>query len=713
MAIHLHEMKGCGPTPLAQYLKAWGILRLLAEQGDPGARGWWKGEIFVLASNLKHEELERFFLEEYAPTPLAAPWSGGSGFFPKDNKRGINAVKGSTVDRFRAYRDSIEQCERLLSEMGITQKLEGKDKKKSELISRCFEEWRGSMRAWLNSAIVMTGEGEPKYPALWGTGGNDGHLDFTNNAMQRLEEMFDMKTGKSKEGIPELLRLSLWSTPSRSMENLPIGQFNPGSAGGANSTTGDSTASSANPWDFLLMLEGAVAYRCQAHKRLDAQGGSMAAAPFVIHAQGAGYQSAGIDKGRGEQWMPLWNRPSTLKELTAMLGEGRLKIGRQTAQQPVDAARAIARLGTARGIDSFVRFSYLERNGQANLAVPLGRLMVRSRPMARLLDDCTGWMNRLQMEARAKNAPNSLKLAECRFSNAVLAVLTHDAAPGDWQSVLLEAVSAESLLLRNKDAVKEGWAAMPPLRPEWVQAVDDGTAEFRLAMALGNAGEWTKEGWDSIRWHWIEHNLEHQRAVYSGRDAIKDFCAVVERRSIESGMGRYEDTHRLPLQSHFHSRVNALLMDLGRFLSGHVDMQKISALGRALMAIKWQEFDYNKHKPQSIAKSDDYLFPDEAWMAIRLAALPWKLDSSMDIRCESAMLRRLVGGDAAGAAEIAIRRLRSNGIGVPFQAVSTDAQTARLWAAALVFPISKKTVRWAAGVLDPNIENSFNKENVK
>ncbi len=39
MTLHLHQLKGCSPAPLANYLKALGILRLVAEHPDPTARG--------------------------------------------------------------------------------------------------------------------------------------------------------------------------------------------------------------------------------------------------------------------------------------------------------------------------------------------------------------------------------------------------------------------------------------------------------------------------------------------------------------------------------------------------------------------------------------------------------------------------------------------------------------------------------------------------
>ena len=78
--------------------------------------------------------------------------------------------------------------------------------------------------------------------------------------------------------------------------------------------------------------------------------------------------------------MPLWSRPAMISEVSDMFAEARIQIDRQTANRPVDAARAISRLGVVRGINAFTRYGYLERNGQSTLAVPLGRIKVRQHP---------------------------------------------------------------------------------------------------------------------------------------------------------------------------------------------------------------------------------------------------------------------------------------------------------------------------------------------
>ena len=105
------ELSGCTPEPLMAYLKALGILRLVSEQKDPDARGWWKNDVFCVRSTLDRNALVTFFLEEYKPTPLAAPWNAGSGFYLKwdekkntfkkrDATEAVSKVESSTADRF-------------------------------------------------------------------------------------------------------------------------------------------------------------------------------------------------------------------------------------------------------------------------------------------------------------------------------------------------------------------------------------------------------------------------------------------------------------------------------------------------------------------------------------------------------------------------------------------------------------------------------------
>jgi CRISPR-associated protein Csx17 len=78
--MHSLILNGCAPVPIAHYLKALGILRLVWEQCDAKALGRWNGTAFELISRLDFEGLLRFLLDDYRPTPIVVPWSG-SDFF--------------------------------------------------------------------------------------------------------------------------------------------------------------------------------------------------------------------------------------------------------------------------------------------------------------------------------------------------------------------------------------------------------------------------------------------------------------------------------------------------------------------------------------------------------------------------------------------------------------------------------------------------------
>jgi CRISPR-associated protein Csx17 len=799
----LHILNGCSPAPLANYLKALGVLRLVGEQADAQARGWWEGERFRLLSKLSKEELEAFFLEKYEPTPLLSPWNKGCGFF-KPNDPGLCPIEHSTAPRFQRFRGGISEARRLLDEIGQAdaairaikartkttskgfqsedqrrllesdptyqsslQQLREQLKKsdiepgeqaklnsdietmelltcnaskpptrteaevlkasagykrllasadrrfkalKTTLIPDCRRIWRGPHAEWLSAAVVLDESGNPEWPSLLGTGGNDGNLDFTNNFMQQLGSLFNLKSesGQPNETAEGLLRDALWSAPANHLESAAIGQYQPGSAGGANSSTGFDGGNLVNSWDFVLMMEGAVLFTSRATRRLDPNAFSRASAPFTVRPHAAGFATSGAEKAqRGEQWMPLWRQPAMLSDLAAMLGEARVQLDRQPANRPVDMARAISRLGVARGIEAFVRYGYLERNGQSTLAVPLGRVHVHHHPRAYLIDDLATWMDRVQPRSRDKNAPSRLIHAERRLADAVFAALTHDHTPDRWQTILLAAAEIEALQAAGT-GIDAG--VLYGLKPEWVEAVDDDSPEFRLALALGSAAAsyFKNKPSDPVRHHFLplepgarrfktadKKLVNDPRVVVSGRDPLRDLAAIVERRLIEAvqkGQRRSRLVAAAGCGAHFD--------DLSRFLSGAVDLDRLFGLARAFMAVQWNQWS-SKHLPRPPAPTET---PEECWLAVRLCCLPWPLTGERDIPADERIVRLLLSGDAVRTIEIARQRLRSVGIRPPMYAGVTDAFSARLWAAALAFPIHRGTAQDAAAILVPSMK---------
>ena len=209
--------------------------------------------------------------------------------------------------------------------------------------------------------MVLDEGGKSEWPSLLGTGGNDGRLDFTNNFMLHIGALFDLtsESGKPKVNTRALLENCLWASNTNKLVRGAIGQYQPGNAGGANSSTVVGNGMRINGWDFVLMMEGTIILRSYATRRLGSDAPGNASAPFAVRPHAMGFASAGSEESqRGEQWMPLWKGPATLKEVATIFGEARVQLRRRTANEPVDVARAIGRLGVARGIDAFVRYGY-------------------------------------------------------------------------------------------------------------------------------------------------------------------------------------------------------------------------------------------------------------------------------------------------------------------------------------------------------------------
>ncbi|MCF8037628.1 MAG: type I-U CRISPR-associated protein Csx17, partial [Desulfobacteraceae bacterium] len=413
------HLTGCSPTPLASYLKALGIFRLVAEQMSRQTAGFWQEKHFYLQTILSKDELIDFFLMKYEPTPILAPWNGGSGFFPKDNKKGIDPMGSAEADRFRNIRDSIKWAAKLLNTLEITERPDNKEKK--YFLQKIRSSAPDEYLQWLDAAISLSAE-DIFFPPLLGTGGNDGRLDFTNNFLQRLTEIFDVHSGSPRPEARQWILNALFGESTPSLSNKPIGQFSPGNLGGPNSTTGFSSDSLMNPWDFVLMLEGCILFASAITRKNDSTGKGRLSYPFTVRLTGGGSGGVAMEdeqKTRGEIWLPLWKNPAYLEEIRQLFSEGRATVGRKPARDGLDFAMAIAQLGIDRGIHAFERYSFLERNGLAYIASPIGKHLVCPNPNINLTADLNknGFLDRTRAAARGKEASNGMIQAVEKLEN--------------------------------------------------------------------------------------------------------------------------------------------------------------------------------------------------------------------------------------------------------------------------------------------------------
>ncbi len=634
------ELGGCTCEPLMNYLKALGVLRLISEQGDTNARAAWREGTFVLWSKFDCQCAMQFFLEEYRPTPIVSPWLAGSGFYQKlkvDAEVGedvksrkaveyIHAIGTSTNERLAAYREQILSTKRALARIAkrfdppaelrdksdaekkeirdtyLFFKLDGKmmcvgKAEKDELVAGVRSQILGkqSLR-WLDTALVLlTGRKKSRQEApLLGTGGNDGNSDFSAMFAQCLPEILPLQT---EQPVPhnsrELLAAALFGTPVSGLRGISIGQFDPGRAGGANAAQGMEGPPLLNPWDYVFMIEGSLFLGGAVTRRLESSQSS-AVFPFVVEGSPVGYGSAGEGKSRGELWLPLWPRFGSKREIEYFLAEGRVQIGRQRATTGLAFGRAIASLGVDRGIESFVRYEFQERQGKKYLATPLGRFRVQAQQNVDLLRQVDGWLMSYRSLARGENAPARFGAAQRRIEYAIFEFCRHGGA-NRFAEIVAALGNAERELAvlagRAKSSDKKANRMVPlgPISPRWIEASFDGTPEFDLALSL--AGLHDRENKIApLRanvepvelkgsWQWSE---ESRSVVWNRADVAANLTAVLARRLQDGDSKGSEDVPIAP-------RRTAALSNIASFLARDVDDRRISDLLWGFLALDHSE----------------------------------------------------------------------------------------------------------------------------
>lgn len=702
------RLGGCSPQPLGAYLKALGLFRITAEQYDRSAEGYWSGNDFFIRSRLNEAELVRFFAEDYRPTPIMAPWNGGSGFYPKDNKAALDWIRKSRGDRLAPYREAISVADRIMAAWASKP---SKDEKE-DLLQACRANLPDQTVDWLDAAFVL-GTDAPKYPPLLGTGGNDGRLEFTNNFMQRLMDVID-PDGRPAVASTAWLASSLFGEVRPGLlRGQPIGQFNPAGAGGANSASGFEGDSLVNPWDFILMIEGSLLFASGVVRRGETNLSGELSYPFSVNPSGVGYGTASKEDertARAELWVPLWSVPARYEELRSLFSEGRSNVERRKARDGTDFARAIATLGVDRGIDSFQRFGFMERNGRAYFAVPLGRYMVRRNPQADLLASIDGWLTYFRQKASEKNGvPSSIRRALGDLDRAILQLCTEE-SPRSVQSMFIALGRCERALNTSSKWTKEKRIApIPPLRPDWFAKGYDGSSEYRIAASIALiSGSFVRDGaairapirsmvepitfirraqGTSVSWA-----QEERAPILEGRaDGL--FNELMNRRikeHLKEGAKEYSDR----------SPVTASLRDVNAFLRGGLDEELMVELFWGLVLL--DPFATYRQE-ESDASEDEY--SGSAFALLKLCHAPDPMgamrnkdpqDERDDRTCVPLVpeiQRKAASGNMNAATQLAIRRLRGSGRAPKVKDISLSAEQSMRVAAALLIPLDLKSIR--------------------
>lgn len=532
------RLAGCGSRPLAGYLKALGVLRVVARQVDPEARGRWRDATFELRSKLELEALIEFLTSTYRPAPAISPWNGGSGFYRKGNTTAFAArerIESSDDRRLADVRVAISSAWATMTRLKIDQKPDG------ELKARLIRDLRASLPdlalEWLDAATVLVDGRVQPLPVL-GTGGNDGRYDFSSNFLQALDLVLCGSLGV--DAVERLLRAAL-SGQGAPLRSLALGHFmRDASPTGAPTGEPDSLG---NPWDLVLAIEGSVLLAASATRRHAAQSSRQLVSPFTVHLSETGFSSSSTgESGRGELWLPLWPGWASLREIEVLVRESRAQVGRRFVRSGLDFARAAGSLGVARGLSHFERYAIVERAGQSSLAVPVGRIAVRDHPAAAAIRMLDPWLDYILRFGRSRECPRAARTALKVLEGEVFAL----AGRGDSQSaerVIVALGEVEQALARSARRAED--AGLRPLRgiaaAPWLAAADDGSPEFLVATCLASLRDRSQRELPTLRdqWHGTRHDGRSfdadLTARVGGSDTVSRLAAIHARREIEPG----------------------------------------------------------------------------------------------------------------------------------------------------------------------------------
>lgn len=720
--MHTIPLPGCSPTPLAAYLKALGILRVLSLQcPESKTQCHWDGLAFVIRTKLSEEELLDFLVNRYSPTPFVSPWNAGSGFYFQEGKtkekaadgkkiktgirdqeteatRSITVIQKSSGKRLSNYREIIEITKHYLEQVG---RIEApKDEQKKDMLRDIRNLYPDHMLCWIDAAFILSGEDLVPPPLLL-SGGNEGNLDFSNTFAQNVLSIVDgdndLPTQKSKDWLVG----SLFLLPTQLESGSSSGYFAPNIRGGANSTTGFSSKSQTNPWDFILTMEGIVLFTGNATKKLISNRYEVSF-PFSVKSSSGGYMS-GENKesleSKGEVWLPTWSQFTDYDELVTVFAEGRASIGKRAARNGVDFAQAVSSLGVDRGLDGFYRYGILPRFGDSYFAAPLQHILVHRDPVITdLLASCDGWISAFLNPAKGEAAPGSIRRAATRLEAAIFsrAAAAQENNPDTAQELLIALGECERAL----SGISEKWREkiflnlkpLPPLPRGWIKAADNHTVEYRLAAALASLSVRFKKDFFPLRRHlepvkvitsekaWTDWSDEALNEVVWHEGSVIDvLCAMMKRRLLlakSAGESSWPE----------YARLTAWPTDIAAFIEGRIDETRFAQL---LWGLSLVDFSGDAMTSDEMPTPPSRIYDEtpSAFYAQLKLCFASRLPDDKRVPIEQIIFNLAASGDGARASTQALRRLHGSSIPVTSIQIPLAGEAARRSASALLFPL--------------------------
>jgi len=404
----------------------------------------------------------------------------------------IQQVRSTTSSRWAAYRLELDFIFAKCVHTGLRDRMLASGQK-DEFVRILRAQLPEQGLPWIDAAIGIA-QDDIVYPYLLGSGGNDGHLDFSVNFAERaLSVIGDSPDACAREMLADALEDSALAplTPG-----ARIGQFSARHAGGVNASTGFESDSLVNPWDYILMIEGSLCFRSAVARRLEFRAGPRTVVlPFAFRAVASGYGSASsLEPSRGELWLPIWDGKIGHAGLVDLFRRGRLDLPSdghtshvRSAAVSSEAAAAAVTMGAALGVRNFKRVAFVQRNGLAYVAASSGEVSVPKfgTPMvARISRWLAEWVERIRGTETAKGAEVAELLRG--FDDALFAIGSEYQRNAQGFQDLLAALARLEFAVARRSP--EYPPPLPYLERGIIDEVDDSTVEHRLAAALASLG---------------------------------------------------------------------------------------------------------------------------------------------------------------------------------------------------------------------------------
>lgn len=624
---------GCRHDILGHYLKAIGLLRVLAlcadeAHRDPDAEGWWDLEkaCFCLRSPKypTKEKLVEFFVNYYRPTALFAAWN---------NETGCDS-DGSEKLGVKCEWEIANQ----LAQQVVTADERKKPANKDMLLgSEALELYREAsapnVREAMDSVVAPFVKSNSEHPLFLAKGiAGRAHLWRTHweylLVFQRHRTAYEKAVEKVRAHTGTAKQLGKLQEKVNAAE-VPIADLLPFKSGAESSAKGKGTpffpdAIKAynigsgwvtekfpfNALDYVLAVEGGFAMRGSVGRTLAANSKRFAAFPFVFDSGDNMVDDGNEVKGTARAlWFPLWNRPVTFAELSSFISDAQARLPGKDARFSAEFMRALHSQGVDAGFAGWQEFRFKMMISRVPWVTTGSYVESAFREDATRLNralhplDESHFLDQFEIAWKGSKASARSPHPVRTEINAAMETAVRETTPHnclDLLGTVFRACRQMAISESFRDTLpgKRAHFFRPLPMEDW-KALFAGfdQAEFRIARAVASMVglQWQQDGKYSktlpthgsilplnlgpTGWYLATKGDRSHQAVWTGTDLCHDLAALLGRRYMDS---LTDDRPALV------SAFGAPLGDVLAFLRGDLDDHLIARWTEALSLIEWR-----------------------------------------------------------------------------------------------------------------------------